>query len=182
MDCDASPIRIKLEYRLSDIRKSIRPWAHKWRVLMMVLALAFWGFGVYLTIGVLQGGSGLSLLVAVLLLALGGFFLFGYFLFSGLVYTRRRYEKDIAAMERKLAAEFYDGYYLLVDAKDSSQRVNGARYADLLRVVETTDAFYVYHAEEEFLILAKDLFTAGTPGQLRELLQSRLEQENYKVI
>ena len=54
-----------------------------------------------------------------------------------------------------------------------------AKYAVVQKVYETKDAFYVYTAPSQAMLLAKTDFAAGDPEDLRELLRAKLPAGKY---
>ena len=56
-----------------------------------------------------------------------------------------------------------------------------AKYEMLQKVYETGDAFYIYTAPAQAILLSKGVFTQGSPEDLRRLLQAKLAQGKYIV-
>lgn len=92
----------------------------------------------------------------------------------------KRYVKRYPALfQSDIEIIFDDNGFSSTQTGDLVSGAATAKYELVQKVYETKDAFYVYTAPSQALLLTKADFTAGDPEKLRELLRAKLPAGKY---
>lgn len=78
---------------------------------------------------------------------------------------------------------FDDEKFTIIPGKDTPIWSGTVRqYADISKAYELEDEIYVFLLNEDQIIIEKSMFTEGTPGELRALLDRKLDSANYITV